>query len=108
MHTTINTNKINLKVSAFGEERNLVESKMNLIKFNSVEITFTLPLLKFSHACKIFPNNKNRRTIFEANCRNEKLKSILGFWRNCAAKLLFSLADLVLLHTNGSLCTKSV
>ena len=34
IQTRINTNKINLKVSAFGEGKNLVESKMNVIKFS--------------------------------------------------------------------------
>ena len=67
MQTTINTNKFNLKVSAFGEEKNLVESKMNVIKFNSVEITFKLPLFKLSQMCRFFAKHKTTTH----NIRNE-------------------------------------
>ena len=61
----MNTNEINLKVSAFSKEKNLVESKKNVIKFRSVEITFKLSLLKFSQMCKSFAKIKQRRTICE-------------------------------------------
>ena len=41
-----------IKVSEFSEEKYLVESKMNVVKINSVETTFKLSLLKLSQMCK--------------------------------------------------------